>query len=113
MTNTSTATPGVSRQIRPNRMPKRPRRPTAHQLSAKTSLRASPRALAAAMLPFPDAVLAAMGQPPPISQVNQYVAPNDVWANRLGGNHEANMGGKAPRNRSCPHRKEPPLRAPS
>jgi hypothetical protein len=56
-------------------MPKTPRKPTAHQLSAKTSLKASQRAFDAAMLAFPDAVLAAMGQPPSISQVDQYVSP--------------------------------------
>jgi hypothetical protein len=52
-------------------MPKIPRKPTAHQLSAKTSLNASQRALYADTLAFPDAVLAAMGQPPSISSFNQ------------------------------------------
>jgi hypothetical protein len=57
-------------------MPKIPRKPTVHQLSANTSLIASQRALVAAALAFPDAVLAAMGQPPSINQVGQYVSPN-------------------------------------
>jgi hypothetical protein len=52
-----------------------PRKPTAHQLSAKTSLNASQRALYAETLPFPDAVLTAMGRPPSISQFDQYVSP--------------------------------------
>jgi hypothetical protein len=46
-----------------------PRKPTAHQLSAKTSLMASQRALVAATLIFPDAVLAAMGEPPSIARL--------------------------------------------
>jgi hypothetical protein len=52
-------------------MPKIPRKPTAHQLSAKTSLNASQRALYAERLLFPDAVLTAMGRPPSISQFDQ------------------------------------------
>ena len=59
MTNTWTAMPGVSRQIRPKMMPKMPRRPTTHQLSAKTSLSASQRGSDTTVRPFED-VLAAM-----------------------------------------------------
>jgi hypothetical protein len=57
-------------------MPKIPRNPTDHQLSDKASLIASQRAFFAAALIFPDAVLAAMAQPPSISQVDRYLSPN-------------------------------------
>src|SRR4029079_11764488 len=63
MTNAPTAIPGVSRQISPKRMPKRPRNPTAHQLSANTSLNASQRPQSDVdALPF-----AAIGRPPSLA----------------------------------------------
>src|SRR5262245_36416968 len=84
MTKAPIATPGVSRQIRPNTIPKIPRKPTAHQLSARTSLSASQRSLVAAGLLFPDPVLAAMGEPPSIALQRQDIVG-------LTSRHVANM----------------------
>src|SRR5512144_2514813 len=82
MTNTWTAMPGVSRQIRPKMMPRMPRRPTAHQLSARTSLNASQRGSDTLVRPFED-VLAAMKLSFLDQQVDQVTKrPED--ANRSG-----------------------------
>src|SRR5262245_52476158 len=101
MTKAPSATPGVSKQIRPNTIPRIPRKPTAHQLSAKTSLSASQRSLVAAGLFFPDAVLAAMGEPPSIALQNSPRHPArrvDRWQICR------HLRGKSPPNQSCPHR---------
>src|SRR5262245_27025668 len=96
MTKAPIATPGVSRQIRPNTIPKIPRKPTAHQLSARTSLSASQRSLVAAGLLFPDPVLAAMGEPPSIALQRQDIVPDESTR----GKYAAISTGKA---RQIPH----------
>src|SRR6185312_10282429 len=66
MTNAPNAIPGVSRQIKPKMIARMPRSPTAHQRSAKTSLKASQRAGSNANRPvFPDlvAMIASCGRP--------------------------------------------------
>src|SRR5262245_41845945 len=89
MTNAPTAMPGVSRQINPKRMPNRPRKPTAHQLSANTSLNASQRPQSGVdALPF-----AAMGRPPSlaINIGSQSLLTPKLKPNRLRGDRVANI----------------------
>src|SRR4029079_15432218 len=91
-----------NRQIRPKMMPKMPRKPTIHQLSAKTSLNASQRAATAAGVRGFFAVVAMRHFLRSVRMISQLLPLRGLRANRYAAHDEANLKAQNPNSCSCP-----------